>query len=105
MSLALALAETAPIYNLVLVTAAFVLFIKLFKTPVKNKKVYTKPWVFMFFAMVIFIIEEVLTVLRAKNILNIPIHINGFFELIIIITFIYALLLQKERMNKISLRK
>jgi hypothetical protein len=103
MSLALSLAEAAPIYNLGLVVIAVILFIRLFKTPVKNKKVYIKPWILLFFALIVFVIEEILTILRSKDIISIPIHINGFFELVIIITFIYALLLQKERIRKTKL--
>jgi len=30
----------------------------------------------------------------------VPVHINGFFELIIICTFIYMLLMQKEHLKK-----
>jgi len=103
MSLALSLAEVAPIYNLGLVVVAAILFIRLFRTPVKNKKVYLKPWILLFFAMIVFVVEEILTILRAKDVINIPIHINGFFELVIIIAFIYALLLQKERIGKTRL--
>lgn len=96
MTLALSLAEAAPIYNLGLVVIAVALFIKLFRTPVKDKRVYLFPWKLIFLALLIFIIEEVLTVLRMMEIIDIPRHINGFFELFIIAIFIYALLLQKD---------
>ena len=93
------LAEIAPLYNLGFVIVAIFLFIKLFHTPVKDRRVYLMPWKLLFFALVVFIIEEVLTILRQMEIINIPKHINGFFELIIICTFIYTLLLQKEQMK------
>jgi hypothetical protein len=99
MSLGLSLAEAAPLYNLGFVIIAIFLFIKLFTTPVRDKRVYLMPWKLLFFALIVFIIEEVLTVLRQMEIINIPKHINGFFELIIICTFIYTLLLQKEHMK------
>ncbi len=99
MSLALSLAEAAPWYNLGLVVVAIVLFIKLFNTPVRDRRVYLMPWKILFFALLVFIIEEVMTVLRAMEVINIPVHINGFFELIIICTFIYTLLLQKEHLK------
>ncbi len=99
MSLALSLAEAAPWYNLGLVIVAIVLFTKLFNTPVRDRRVYLMPWKILFFALLVFIIEEVMTVLRSMNIINIPVHINGFFELIIICTFIYTLLLQKEHLK------
>jgi hypothetical protein len=47
-----------------------------------------------------FIVETVLTILRAAGAINIGRHINGFFELVIIVVFIYALLLQKEYLQK-----
>src|SRR5574341_2530810 len=99
MSLALSLAEAAPIYNLGLVIVAVFLFIKLFTTPVRDKRVYLMPWKLLFFALLVFIVEEVITVLRQMEVINIPKHINGFFEIIIICTFIYTLLLQKEHMK------
>jgi len=99
MSLGLAVAQVAPLYNLGLVIIAVYLFIKLFSTPIRDKRVYLMPWKILFFALLVFIIEEVLTVLRGADVINIPKHINGFFELIIICTFIYMLLLQKEHIK------
>ena len=99
MSLGLSLAQAAPFYNLGLVIIVLILFIKLFTTPIRDKRVYLTPWKILFFAVAIFVLEEVLTILRATELVNIPIHINGFFELIIICTFIYMLLLQKEKIK------
>lgn len=99
MTLALSIAEAAPLYNLGLVLIAIWLFLKLFTTPVRDRRVYLMPWKLLFFAVLVFIVEELLTVLRAMDVINIPIHINGFFELIIICTFIYTLLLQKEHVK------
>lgn len=95
-----ALGLVAPYYNLVLVVILFYLFLKLFATPAKNKKVYQKPWTLVFVALIIFIVEELFTILRTEGLLNIPAHVNGFFELGIIILFIYALLLQKDRIKR-----
>ncbi|RMD58027.1 hypothetical protein D6825_02180 [Candidatus Woesearchaeota archaeon] len=100
MSLGMSLAAVAPIYNLGFVLIAVALFIKLFRTPIRDKRVYLLPWKLLFFAVLVFIFEEVLTVLRGFELINIPVHINGFFEVIIITIFIYALLLQKEYMKK-----
>jgi len=99
MSLGLSIAEAAPWYNLGLVVISVFLFIKLFTTPVRDKRVYLMPWKLLFFALLVFIVEEVITVLRQMEVINIPKHINGFFEIIIICTFIYTLLLQKEHMK------
>jgi len=99
MSLGLALAQAAPYYNLGLVFIALFLFLNLFATPVRDKRIYQMPWKLLFFAVLVFVFEEVTTILRALDIINIPRHINGFFELIIICTFIYMILLQKERIK------
>jgi len=95
-----ALGLVAPYYNLVLVVILFYLFLRLFATPAKNKKVYQKPWTLVFVALIIFIIEELFTILRTEGLLNIPAHVNGFFELGMITLFIYALLLQKDRIKR-----
>ena len=91
---ALALGLVAPYYNFVFVVITLYLFIKLFKTEIKPRVLF--PWKILFAALIIFILEELLTVLRAQHVVNIPIHINGFFELGIITLFIYTLLKQKE---------
>lgn len=99
MVLGQSLAEAAPLYNLGLVVIAIFLFIKLFATPIRDKRVYLMPWKLLFFALMVFVVEELLTVMRAMDVINIPRHINGFFELIIICTFIYMILLQKEHIK------
>lgn len=90
----LALGLVAPYYNLALVTIVVILFIKLLKIPAQPKQLL--PWKVLFAAVVLYIIEEILTVLRGVNIVTIPVHINGFFELAIITLFIYTILKQKE---------
>ena len=93
-----ALGAAAPYYNLFLVAVVVYLLISLFVE--KSKKTYLLPWYLLFIGVLVFILEEITTVLRALDVINIPVHINGFFELIIISTFIYMLLLQKEHMRK-----
>lgn len=93
----------APFYNLIFVTLTVWLFILLFKH--KNKKTFIKPWYLLFVCVCLFIVEEVLTVLRAAGLTGIPHHINAFFELGIIIIFVYMLLLQKEHLKKIGKSK
>ncbi len=99
MTLALSLAEAAPLYNLGLVIVAIALFLKLFTTPIRDRRIYLMPWKLLFAAVSIFIVEELLTIMRQMDIINIPRHINGFFELIIICTFMYTLLLEKEHLK------
>ncbi|PIN76252.1 hypothetical protein COV18_00435 [Candidatus Woesearchaeota archaeon CG10_big_fil_rev_8_21_14_0_10_37_12] len=99
MSFGESLTQVAPWYNLLFVVIAIWLFVKLFTVPLRDKRVYLMPWKLLFFAVLVFIAEEVITILRMVDVINIPRHINGFFELIIICTFIYALLLQKEHVK------
>src|SRR3989338_5273527 len=89
-----ALSMVAPMYNLVLAAIALFLFIKLFSLP--NRLIYLKPWKVLFAAFLIYLIEETFTVLRKIGFANLPIIINGIFEMIIISLFIYMLFVQKE---------
>ena len=88
----------APYYNLALVIIVIILFIRLFKT--HDKKTYIEPWKFLFFAISVFVLEELLTVLKDSGIVSIPRITNSVFEMVIITSFIYMLLLQKEYLKK-----
>ncbi|MDP6293454.1 MAG: hypothetical protein QGG83_01700 [Candidatus Woesearchaeota archaeon] len=97
-------AEVGPIYNLILVIVVIVLFVKLLKAEA-YQHVYTKPWKLIFIGVIIFVVESVITVLRNLSATGVGRHINGFFELAIVILFIHALLLQKEDMKQAQLLK
>jgi heme A synthase len=97
--LGVALGMIAPYYNLAMVVVVIWLFFALFRTEPKAK-VFLFPWKLLFFSVIVFVVEEILTVLRSADVINIPVHINAFFELVIIAVFIYALLLQKEHVSK-----
>lgn len=100
MTLGESLAIAGPFYNLALVSVALFLFAILFRTQPKFRVTNLFPWKLIFGAVLIFVIEEIITILRAAKIITIPVHINGFFELAIIILVIYAMLLQKEHIEK-----
>jgi len=97
--LTIALGMAAPWYNMGLVLIVLYLFYVMFTTPIKNKKVYLTPWKIIFWAVMIFVAEEVITILRQAQVVNIPVYINGYFELIIISLFIFMLLKQKQHMK------
>ncbi|MBI2564948.1 hypothetical protein HYV79_03075 [Candidatus Woesearchaeota archaeon] len=88
----------APYYNLTFVLIVLFLFILLFKTSAR-KKLYLQPWKLLFAGLIIFVLEEVLTILRALKWLLIPVHVNGFFEFLIIALFVYALTLQNKHVR------
>ena len=97
--LGVALGMIAPYYNLAMVFVVILLFQALFLAKSKTT-VFLFPWKLIFLAVIIFIVEEVLTILRSAGVIDIPIHINAFFELVIIAVFIYAILLQREYVKK-----
>jgi len=96
--LTVAIGMVAPFYNLALVIIAVFLFIKLFRT--RGELTYITPWVLLFIAVIVFVIQEVITVMRSIGLISFPVQINGFFELVIISLFIYALLAQKRHVSK-----
>jgi hypothetical protein len=87
----------APYYNLALVVAAVLLFIHLFRTP--YKKTFIKPWKLVFAALLVFVVEEIVTVLTMANVIPRYNLLFPLLEMIIITLFIYALLLQKESLK------
>ncbi len=95
-----ALGWIAPFYNLFLTAIVAYLFYGLYQTRTKGKKVYLEPWKYMAFALGVFVVEIITTILRSAQVLDLPYYINGYFELAIISLFIYALLLQKQHMER-----
>jgi len=91
-----AIATVAPYYNLLFTAIVIYLFVQLFKTYKPGGKVYVTPWAYIFAGLLIFILETVITILRAVDLVQITQHINGYFELAMVILFIYAVLLQKD---------
>jgi len=83
----------APFYNLALVVVVVLMMIKVLRTP--SKKVYVEPWKWLFYAILIFILEEILTVFDASG-YNINDLVYPLLETLIISCFIYMLLLQRE---------
>jgi len=84
----------APYYNMVLVLIVIALFAALFKK--ENRGIFIKPWKFLFFAILVYVIEELLTITNGVGITNTPRILNSLFEMVIITSFIYMLLIQRE---------
>lgn len=97
-TLAYCFGRVAPYYNLALVVIVILLFFKLFRTP--NKRTYTKPWKFLFAAVLIYVGEEIITVFNMASLINAPKIIFPLFEMAIITLFIYVLLLQRQSIRK-----
>ena len=91
----------SPYYNLAMVAVVVYLFLRLFRTKPTSPDVFMRPWYFLFAIIVVFIIEEVTTVLRAGGIIPLEnVYINGFFELVIVSLIIYTLLIQREHIKR-----
>tara|TARA_Y100000310_G_C20094073_1_gene539627 strand:- start:3 stop:305 length:303 start_codon:yes stop_codon:yes gene_type:complete len=97
-TLAYCFGRVAPYYNLVLAIVVIFLFIKLFK--IGGKKTDLKPWKFLFMAVLVYLGEEIITVLSMANLIVVPKIIFPLFEMIIITLFIYVLLSHKENTKK-----
>ena len=94
------LTQWAPKFNLLLVLVVVILFIRFF-TRKSDEHIYTTPWKLLFVGVLIFIVEEGLTVLHPGDFGQYPhLLINGIFEIGIITTFTYMLLLQREHVAK-----
>ncbi|RLE45888.1 hypothetical protein DRJ22_03370 [Candidatus Woesearchaeota archaeon] len=98
-----AITLTAPLYNLAFILIALFLFAKLFKTPIHDRRVYQKPWKLIFFAMILFFIEETIITIRMlfpATIDYLPLSLDGFFELVMLMVILYTILLQYEHNKK-----
>lgn len=82
-------------YNLLIAIAMAATFIWMFYI-VDEKKIYIRPWKYLFWAGVAFLLEEIFVFLRMHNILMTPIYLDGFLGVVVVTFFIYMLLLQKE---------
>jgi len=91
------IALAAPYYNLILFAIAIILFLKLI--PNATRRMYALPWNVLFVAVIVFLIEQLLSVLRQTGIVYSPVHINGFFQLVIASLLVYCLLIQKEHVQ------
>ncbi|MBI5066014.1 hypothetical protein HZA97_07290 [Candidatus Woesearchaeota archaeon] len=84
----------APWYNLAMILVGLYLFFVLSK--IKNNSINLAPWKFVFAALGVGLIEELTIVLRSSGVISVPIHINGFFEVIIIGLLLYTLFLKRK---------
>ncbi len=84
----------APWYNLAMILVGLYLFFILSK--IKSNSINLTPWKFVFAALGVGLIEEITIVLRSSGIISVPVHINGFFEVIIICLLLYTLFLKRK---------
>lgn len=95
MAIGEAVAIVAPYYNLVLIVITLILFRRLFSFSSK-RFAYIKPWKLLFTAMMILVVETLMTILRAMGLIKFSPAIFPAFEMAMITLFIYMLLLQKQ---------
>ena len=104
MALAECLNLVGGFYNMILVIIVIVLFISFLRKG-SNRIIYMKPWKLLFFAICVYVIEEISQLLL--NVFGVPIPkiLFPIYEMIMITTFIYMLLMQKEYMKTGKMRK
>jgi len=91
-------AIVAPYYNIGLVVILVFLFIRLLK--IRRRGYFSQPWYLLFLAICIFILEELLTILKHAGIISYPAMSNPLFEMVIVALFIYMVLKQREHIAK-----
>jgi len=97
MAIAECIGIAASYYNLALVVIVVTLFVKLFT--IKNAQRFLVPWKFIFGALCVYIVEEIVTVLDGLKVIVAPKLVFPILEMIIISLFIYALLVQVEHLK------
>ena len=96
MTLNQALIQVLPYLNLILVILLIGMFIRMFMREA-HEKIYVLPWKLLFAAVLIFVIEEIMTVLRHAGVIDYPyLIVHGFFEMGMVTLFLYMVLIQKE---------
>jgi len=91
-------------YNLALVFVAVMLYIYLLR--MEHKKVFIKPWKYIFVSICIYIVEQTLSALEGAGLLKVSVMVYPLLEFFIIIYFIYALLVMREHIkDSIKVRK
>ena len=98
MMLGEAIGLVAPYYNLVLVSIVIIMFIIFLRNP--PKRIYIMPWRYLFAALCVYIVEEILTVLNDAQIITLSKLVAPVLEMIMISLFIYMLFLQQEYLKK-----
>ncbi len=103
MTISECLTVIAPWYNLVLVVLVLFVFRKLFSIhySIHHIKTFTQPWKILAIAVIVFVVEEVVTILRMADLVSIPYFFNGIFELTIISLFIYMLFIQRQHIRAV----
>ena len=84
-----------PYFNLVYGAIALWLLQKLLSFK-KRKDVYIEPWKYLRFSLVAFMVEETLVIFYTLGIELVPRITFGFLEIVMITSFIYMLMLQKQ---------
>lgn len=94
-----------PYVNLVLVAIVLYLFVKLFRIHKKTQISHISPWLIIFFGVLVYVAEAIFTVLRSSGVFDLPYHVNGYFELVIISAFIYAVFDLREHLKEDKKKK
>lgn len=90
----------APYYNLALVIIVIILFLRLFS--LAGRSAYIKPWYFLFFSVMVFVLEEIITIMETKGLIAVSPILFPLLETIIVASFIYMVLLQRQHIMQLK---
>ena len=97
--LAHSIGQVAPLYNLALVTVVVILLVVLLR---KKTKLSLFAWKVMFFIVMVYVMEEILTVLHKFSIIYVPRITMAILELVMLTTFLFMVLNQREEVKKLK---
>jgi len=88
-----------PLVNLVIALVIIFLFTRFFYLP--HRLHHVRPWKIIFIALLIWLIEEVLTIMDSFGVFHMNLLIGRGIELVIIILVLHAVFLQKRYIEEI----
>jgi hypothetical protein len=87
----------AQYYNLALVVLVLILYLSLLKLPAG--KVFILPWKYIFLSLLVYVIEQVLSILNTTGVMPVDPLVFPMLEFVIITIFIYTLLTLREHIK------
>jgi hypothetical protein len=87
----------AQYYNLALVIVVLILYLKLLKLP--SGKIYILPWKYIFLSLLVYVIEQVLSILNTAGAIAVSALVFPMLEFVIITIFIYTMLILREHIK------
>jgi hypothetical protein len=88
----------AQYYNLALVAIVILLYVTLLRMP--HRKIFMKPWKYIFASICIYIVEQIASILNTIGTVSVHPLVFPVLEFFIITIFIYTLLTLREHIKQ-----